>query len=392
MKNSMLTIIKKEFARFFWDKRTVFTTVFLPGIMIYILYSLMGNIMTEQFTTQDDFVAIGYVANMPAEMEGMLKALPVEWKEATEGETAEISGLLTEKEADVLVVFPENFMENMLYYDVAEGTEAPNVEIYYNSAKPESEEVNQMLVETLNNYEDSITNRFDINAGEKTYDMASDKDVTGQMFSMLLPMLLMTFLFSGCISVAPESIAGEKERGTIATLLVTPMKRSSLAVGKIVSLSCISLLSGIASFVGTMLSLPKLMNGAAGLDTSFYTVKDYVLLLGVILSTVLLLVALISVISAFAKSIKEASSICSPLMILTMVVSFVPMMGTDMLQSTGLYFVPVLNIVLCMNAIFSFEANVMNIILTIVSNIVYAVVLTFGLTKIFNSEKVMFAK
>lgn len=392
MKNSMLTIIKKEFARFFWDKRTVFTTVFLPGIMIYILYSLMGNIMTEQFTTQDDFVAIGYVANMPAEMEGMLKALPVEWKEATEGETAEISGLLTKKEADVLVVFPENFMENMLYYDVAEGTEAPNVEIYYNSAKPESEEVNQMLVETLNNYEDSITNRFDINAGEKTYDMASDKDVTGQMFSMLLPMLLMTFLFSGCISVAPESIAGEKERGTIATLLVTPMKRSSLAVGKIVSLSCISLLSGIASFVGTMLSLPKLMNGAAGLDTSFYTVKDYVLLLGVILSTVLLLVALISVISAFAKSIKEASSICSPLMILTMVVSFVPMMGTDMLQSTGLYFVPVLNIVLCMNAIFSFEANVMNIILTIVSNIVYAVVLTFGLTKIFNSEKVMFAK
>lgn len=392
MKNSMLTIIKKEFARFFWDKRTVFTTVFLPGIMIYILYSLMGNIMTEQFTTQDDFVAIGYVENMPAEMEGMLKALPVEWKEATEGEKAEISGLLTEKEADVLVVFPENFMENMLYYDVAEGTEAPNVEIYYNSAKPESEEVNQMLVETLNNYEDSITNRFDINAGEKNYDMASDKDVTGQMFSMLLPMLLMTFLFSGCIAVAPESIAGEKERGTIATLLVTPMKRSSLAVGKIVSLSCISLLSGIASFVGTMLSLPKLMNGAAGLDTSFYTVKDYALLLGVILSTVLLLVALISVISAFAKSIKEASSICSPLMILTMVVSFVPMMGTDMLQSTGLYFVPVLNIVLCMNAIFSFEANVMNIILTIVSNIVYAVVLTFGLTKIFNSEKVMFAK
>lgn len=392
MKNNMLTIIKKEFARFFGDKRTVFTTVFLPGCMIYILYSVMGNIMTEQFTAQDDFVAEGYVQNMPPEMEEMLQTLPMEWKAAEEGETEEICGLLTEKETDIYVVFPENFMENMLNYNVAEGSKAPNVEIYYNSAKPESEEVNQMLVEILNSYEDSITNRFDINAGEKTYDMASDKDITGQMFSMLLPMLLMTFLFSGCISVAPESIAGEKERGTIATLLVTPMKRSSLAVGKIVSLSCISLLSGLSSFVGTMASLPKLMSGAAGLDTSYYTAGDYAMLLGVILSTVLLLVALISVISAFAKSIKEASSICSPLMILTMVVSFVPMMGADMLQSAGLHLVPVLNSVLCMNAIFSFEANIINIILTMVSNIVYAVGLTFGLTKIFNSEKVMFAK
>lgn len=388
----MMTIIKKEMARFFGDKRMVFTTVILPGLMIYILYTLMGDIMVNQFTAEENFVAEGYVVNMPDEMESMLGQLPVEWAEAQAEDVEEIRTRMTAKEVDVLLVFPENFTEVITSYDVTSGTAAPNVEIYYNSADPESSDVNTILHTLFANYEASITNKFDVNAGTGDYDMASDRDMTGQMFAMLLPMLLMTFLFSGCISVAPESIAGEKERGTIATLLVTPMKRSSLAMGKIISLSCISLLSGLSSFIGTMLSLPSLMGSTAGLDTSYYTVGDYAMLLGVIFSTVLLLVALISLISAFAKSIKEASGVCSPLMILTMVVSLVPMMGAEQLKKIGMFFVPILNSVLCMNAIFSFEADITKIILTIVVNIVYAAILTLGLTKVFNSENAMFSK
>ncbi len=392
MKNNTLTIIKKEFARFFGDKRMVFTTILMPGLMVYIMYTLMGNIMASQFTSADNFVASGYVQNMPDELEPMLSELPVEWNDITSGEIDAIQTALTEKEADLLVIFPENFVTEMNAYDVASGMAAPNVEIYHNSAKPESSDVNAMLTALLESYEASLSNRFDINAGQADYDMASDQDMTGQLFAMLLPMLLMTFLFSSCISVAPESIAGEKERGTIATLLVTPMKRSSLALGKIISLSCIAMLSGLSSFIGTMLSLPNLMGSTSGLDTSYYTMKDYVLLLGVILSTVLVLVALISIISAFAKSIKEASSTCSPLTILTIVVSLVPMMGGDTLKNIGMFFLPILNSVLCMNSIFSFQTEITQMIVTIGMNLVYAGAMTFGLTRIFNSEKAMFSK
>ena len=391
MKNNTLTIIKKEFARFFGDKRMVFTTVLMPGLLVYIMYTLMGNIMTSQFTSAENFVASGYVQNMPTELEPMLNQLPVEWQAVDASKIAAIQTDLAEKEADLLVLFPESFMEIINTYEVTSQTPAPNIEIYYNSAKPESAEVNALLIALLESYESALTNRFDINAASADYDLATEQDVTGQMFSMLLPMLLMTFSFSSCISVAPEAIAGEKERGTIATLLVTPMKRSSLALGKIISLSCIALLSGLSSFLGTMLSLPVLM-GAANLDTSFYTMKDYALLLGVILSTVLLLVAFISLISAFAKSIKEASTTCSPLTILTMVVSLVPMMGADILDKTGMFFVPVLNSVLCMNNIFSFNANILNIAIAIGSNIIYAGLLTFLLTRVFNNEKAMFSK
>ena len=81
-----------------------------------------------------------------------------------------------------------------------------------------------------------MANKFDVNHADSkadTFDMADDKDSTAQLFSSMLPFLLLIFLYSGCISVAPESIAGEKERGTIASLLITPVKRSHIALGKI---------------------------------------------------------------------------------------------------------------------------------------------------------------
>ena len=392
MKNNTVTIIKKEFARFFGDKRMILSVILLPGVMIYLLYSLMGVMMAKQLVTSDDYVGTAYVQNMPTEFVSMFDAIPVEWNEVSDAELPGIQDLLTKKEADLLLIFPEDFISAIQSYDISGGEAAPNIAVYYNSAKTESSTIYSLVSNVLTAYETTLTNRFDINAGSVKYDLATEKDATGLLFAMLLPMLLMMFLFSGCLSVAPESIAGEKERGTIATLLVTPMKRSSLALGKIISLSCIALLAGLSSFLGTMLSLPNMMGGAMELDASYYSTTDYALLLGVILSTILVLISLISCISAFAKSIKEAASLCSPLNILTMVVSLVPSMGGDELKKTGMFFLPIFNSVLCMNDIFAFEADITKVLITIGMNVVYACILTFVLTRIFNSEKAMFSK
>ena len=118
-----------------------------------------------------------------------------------------------------------------------------------------------------------MANKFDVNRADSkadTFDMADDKDSTAQLFSSMLPFLLLIFLYSGCISVAPESIAGEKERGTIASLLITPVKRSHIALGKIAALSIIALLSGASSAIGTIASVPNLIHciGACHTDRS----------------------------------------------------------------------------------------------------------------------------
>lgn len=390
MKKDMFTIIKKEFARFFGDKRLVFTTVLMPGLLIYFIYTFMGEGMMKEFATDDSYVAEAYVQNMPEELSPILKEMSAEWTEVSAEEAEGVKEKLSNKEADVLVVFPKEFAADIDAYDVTAGEVAPNVEIYYNSTESESAKMYSMVVSVLDAYEASMANKFDVNAGETSYDMASEKDIAGQLFAMILPMLLMTFLFSGCMSVAPESIAGEKERGTIATLLVTPMKRSALALGKIISLSCIALLSGASSFLGTMLSLPSLTGGEV--DTSVYTMTDYALLLGIILSTVLVLVALISIISAFAKSIKEASTAVSPLMILIMLISLTPMFGGDGTKTISMFLVPLYNSVQCIHGVFAFTYEPMQMVVTMIVNLVTAGVLAWILTRLFNSEKVMFSK
>lgn len=392
MKKDMVTIIKKEFARFFGDKRVVFTTILMPGLLIYLIYTFMGTGMRKEMSTDEGYVANAYVQNLPEEFAPALSELSAEWNPVSEEELEGAKTAIQEKEADILVVFPEDFIARTAAYEVTSGESAPNVEIYYNSTEAESTKLYNVMTEMLNAYEASMANKLDINAGEGVYDLATEKDVTGQIFAMLLPMLLMTFMFTGCAAVAPESIAGEKERGTIATLLVTPMKRSSLALGKIISLSSIAILSGLSSFIGTMLSLPNLMGSAkSGMNASVYVLSDYLLLLGIIFTTVLVMVSLISIISAFARSIKEASTAVSPLMVVVMLISLTPMFGSSE-KNLGVFFIPLYNSVQSIHGIFSFTYQPVQVVITILVNVVASGLFTWVLTRMFNNEKVMFSK
>ena len=395
MKNNLMTIIKKELARFFGDKRMVFTTILMPGLLIYIMYSFMGSGLTSKFEADEDYTYRIYAENMPSTVSSMIKGsdINVEYLDRDGVSEADMKQAVTDKDAELLMVFPENFEADVQAYDsMTATTPAPQVALYYNSANTESTACYQIMASVLDGYESSMANKFDVNSGDTEYDLASKEDSTGQIFSMMLPMLLMIFLFSGCMAIAPESIAGEKERGTIATLLVTPMKRGQLAMGKIISLGIIGLLSGISSFVGTMLSLPKLMGAESeAMDASVYSVTDYVLLLMVILTTVLVLVGALAVISAFAKTVKEAGSMIMPLMVVVMVISITSMLGSGAPKEFYWYLIPFYNSVQSMTGIFDFSYSGINIVACLVSNLIYTGILSTVLAKMFGSEKIMYS-
>ena len=271
----------------------------------------------------------------------------------------------------------------------------PEVQIFYNSSETASNAAFQTMTALLDEFESLLANSFDVNRQKDgvTFDLASDEDSAASVFASMLPMLLLMFLFSGTVAVAPESIAGEKERGTIATLLVTPAKRGQIALGKILALSFIALLSGASSTIGTIISMPKLMGSASdNLSGSVYSVTDYLLLALVILSTVLLLVTAVSLISAFSKSIKEAQTYCSPLIIVAALVGITAMFGGGASTNTVHYIIPLYNSVQSMVQIFSFEAVQTPILLTVLSNILYSLIGAFGLTKMFQSEHIIFSK
>lgn len=373
-------------------------TILLPGVLIYFMYSFMGEAMMSGFTTSEEYVYSVYAESLPQSVNAVIEQgeMPISFVE-TDDDGFDPKAEIEEGNLDLYIVFPKDFDSLVASYDsitgAIEGIAAPEVEMYYDSTVASSSEAYSMMTALLDAYEDSMSNKFNINSGEGVYDLASSEDMTGMIFSMLMPLLLIVFMFSACMAVAPESIAGEKERGTIATLLVTPVKRSSIAIGKILSLSIISLLSGLCSFVGVMLSIPKLMGGEemGMVDANIYTVADYAWILGVILSTILVFVSLISVISAFANSVKEAASFVSPLMIFVVLISLSGMLGIGG-SEIYYYFIPVFNSVQCISGVFSLDYSIPNIIVTIISNITVSALLAFLLTKMFNSEKVMFRK
>lgn len=392
MKSSILTIMKKELARFFGDKRMV-VSILLPGILIYVMYSFMGSAMGSMIGVDEDYVPTIQAVSLPGSVEALTQAagLPVEGVEPGGVESAKSA--VTDQELDLLLVFPENFDESVAAYTTASGAAAPNVEIYYNSASTTSQSAYMSVTALLDSYESQLANKFDVNAGGDGYDLATQEDAAGSYFAMLLPLLMMIFLYSGCSAVAPESIAGEKERGTIATMLITPIRRSDIAVGKILALAVVALLSGASSTVGTILALPQLMGEASeDISADIYGIRDYLLLAAVILSTVLLLVTLISILSAFAKTIKEAQTYAMPLMILVMVLGITGMFGGGASQELTAYLIPLYNSVQCMVGIFSFSTLPAGVAATVAVNGVCTILGVVALARMFNSEKVIFSK
>ena len=385
MKNAFI-IMRKEFARFFKDPRLVLGTLILPGLLIFFVYTLLGSVFYEKepsYTLK--------IVNPSASFAALFEeqdAYTLEEAEASQVEA--IKGEIKEGKTDLLIVFPENFDAILVGGAYAPPGEesSPNVEVWYDSAQMRSATAYNTVAGLLDTLEDMVSSRFDVNLSGGG-DLSTKAETEASYYAMLLPFLVLTFLFSGCLGIAPESIAGEKERGTIATLLVTLIRRSELVIGKICSLSVLSALSAISSFIGTFLAMPKLMGGNIGDMFAAYTAGDYLALFAVMLSAVLLLVCIISILSAYAKSVKEATAFAMPVMIIVMLLGLSSMIfGT--VKNPAAFLIPAYNCVQMMSQIFSRALSPVCLVITLASNAVYIGLLVFALTKMFKSEKCMF--
>ncbi len=395
MKSNTLTIIKKEFARFFGDRQLVFTAVIMPGLLIYLIYSLMGTGINSMISDSENQQMTLQVENMPESMSTMLLAhnVPPMCKVVTGAFSDDDIKKLENKELNTLLIrFPANFDQQVEDYYSLESESIPNIEIYYNSANMASNMVYDRLCDEIMSFERGYQiNESGAEQPTKKYDVATDS-IDSMIWSKILPMLIVMLLFSGVMAIAPSAIAGEKERGTIATLLVTPMRRNELALGKIVSLSCIALLSGTSSFIGIALSLPNMIQteGAElGLD---YTVNDYMALMFIIFATVLIMASAVSLLSALAKDVKNAGTMITPFMLVVMVAGLLPLMQDGATESLASYAIPFYNSIETFTAIFAHKLQWSAVLITVASNVVYTGVAVWGLTKMFNSEKVMFSK
>ena len=399
--NNIKTIFCKEIRRFFTEPRML-AALFLPGILIFLLYTLMGSLIESEFASSSGMptnytykiAATDNYGENPAPLIFDVFGSYVETSEKTNTfeptfikseEVNEYKEKLLNNEYDLLIVFDDDFETSL----ISSSGEKCNISLFYNGAN----EVSTYTYNLFSSLVDSTYTRFTVNIENGIYvnaNVSNEDYALKSIMSFIVPLVTIALLFSAVISICPEAIAGEKERGTLALLLMTPIKRSEIAIGKISALTITSLASGIVSFLGLVISLPSLIGGDISV-ASLFSPATFIMLLLLIITTLIVFTSIGLVISTFSKSIKEAGSYLTPIMTILMIAAIIPF-SVDM-TNIGFAFIPLLNIVSSMNLLIT-ESNFVAILpyisITVVTNIILSALFIFLTAKMFNSERIMF--
>lgn len=386
---SILTIVKKELARVFTNKKLI-AMLFVPGILVYIMYTSLGVMIDKLMDIDPTVIHEVHIVNHSDSLDDYFESFAelevgytIKFEEIQSDSIDEYKQKIVDNDVKVLIVLDE---KAKAWFDTKEGN-GGNVEVFYNGDSIDSMMMHSYLTamfQLIEEQENDTVKFFSVNSQDKAYNLAGNS--SANPFTAMLPMLLLTFLISGVTAIAVESIAGEKERGTLATILMTPISRFKLALGKVLSLAIPATISGLASFLGLVLSLPNL----AGEFELVIVPSMYIALAFVIFITVLVFVVLIALISALAKSVKEAGQLVSPFMIIVMVAALV--VGFVTINSDLFYCIPVLNSILAIRGSLNASFTLVQFILVLVSNLGVIGLGVFGLGKMFGSEKIMFNK
>lgn len=404
----MFSIFKKEVYRIFSDKKMIFSLFILPLVIMVGMFGLMGVLMGNMVSEVEEHVGIVYVQNAPEEVKtiinesGYLDVAEVTYlaADASAEEIADIRAKILAGEADLLITFDTDFMAMAAAYQNA-GDAIPQVTVGYNSSRNYSgaaaSNFDDMVLATLET--GLLQNRFGnldlLTVFNTNSDLIIDEEKAGgQFIAMMLPYMMVIMLFASAMSVCIDAIAGEKERGTMASMLLSPVKRSSIVFGKLFALSLLSVLSSMVYAGSAIFGMPLMTKGMGAEANAFpmnlsLSVPQAIQLVVLMITLVLLFVAVICLLSVFAKTVKEANSYVMPLQMVVMVVGFMIMLSNNDNPERTTYAIPVYGTAVAVQRIVTSEISMMEFGLSAVSNLLCTVVIVFAISKVFKNEKVM---
>ncbi len=398
-------IIEKELKRVFTDKKLIVSLFIMPAILIIGLYYLMGQLQSTMSNDIKEHVSRVYIQNEPEGFKNLLNKYQYNADVTYLDKTSDISDIkksILEGEIDLLVVFEDAFLEKI---NNTNEVIVPEVKTYYNDSEDYSIVARTNFVEgILNLYRQellmerfgdiNLISIFTIDKDPSTSVLVDREKASGKFLGMLLPYFLTMMLFQGAMSLGIDAITGEKERGTMASMLLTPLRRKEIVVGKIISIAILASLSGLVYAVSMVVSMPIMLKGTLGDNADNVSIKftpeQVVMLLVVVLALVYLYVAIVSLAAVLSKTAKEAATYVTPIYIIVLVAGMITMFTGNSEAVDILYGIPVYGSALSMQGIFTGEITMSHFGLTILGTVVSSGVLTFLITKAFNSERIMF--
>ena len=376
------TVAKKDLIASLKDKVILIQIIILPFAIVFG-YGMLMSSMSNVSKSTDPADVRAYYVNAPQSIEAQLKKLGYEKTDT--GKTDEIKSRIKDKKDNLLIVFPENFTPK-----TGVGAALDNVDIWYNSEKQTSLSQFNQVSTILNALQPKA---FTINAAKETYDLGDENAVLRNLLGTIFPIMVLMSVFMICMNLAAQSITGEKERGFMNTMLITPVKRSSIAIGKALSIFTTAIIGGLSAFTGMAVSLPQLAKAVGADETFTFGIGDYFLLFAATLTAVFVLVGILLVISTLAKDIKQATTIAPVFMMLLMVAGMLTMSDgiRDAVEGFGVvnYVIPAWNTMRIMQEIIATRYDAVNVAITCGVNLAATVCLIAIVSRLFNRESII---
>jgi sodium transport system permease protein len=222
--------------------------------------------------------------------------------------------------------------------------------------------------------------------------LSSPSQAAGNSFlSFFLPYILITMSLTGGLSAALDTSAGERERKTLESLLLTPAPRSQVLIGKILAVSAISLAAALAAIGSMLIALSQIRFGQAGgtlpvhLSVAAAAVMVWlaILLAGSFSSLTITL-------GTLARSFRQGQAYATPLYFITIFPASIVLFIPDFNPSLAYYLIPILNAVLVLrDAIVHGAADWLNLAATSLSLALTGVLCFFLALKLFTREALL---
>ena len=349
------TIFIKELIDTLRDRRTLITMILIPVLIFPVVIKLFTGV-SESFTKEaaEKTLKIGVVTqNKNNLFITSLNEIPEAFgkKELVfYSDTSGIKELINTDSLQLGLIIPPNLDENILTGELTK------VEVIFNATnvgyKDRAKAYGEIILSKVKalRLEKLGVSPSNVEPLEIDYtNIASEKEVFGKLAGGILPYLFIAFGFLGCMYPAIDLFTGEKERGTIETLLTTPVARYKILIGKM----GVVVLSGLAAATFALLGLylsfkvfnlvedPRLIKLISSVLTPTFIVSLYALLIPL----TIFFAGIMIPVCVYAKTFKEAQSIITPLnivLVLPAMIGFFPGIELDIVTAC----IPVVNVVL----------------------------------------------
>jgi sodium transport system permease protein len=391
-------VYRKELLDSLRDRRTIISMIVVPLLVMPVLMLGMGTMAARLVIRARQEIPKVMVLggeDSPKTLAALRALKTIEVAPASQDYT----NLISEKRIRAAVEIPAGF-------DAAlQSGERQTVQIYVYEgemkssfgAQPIDQFFRQLRDATLNerlaahNFPERLLRPFEI----RQSNVAPPKKVSGNLIGSVIPYVLILMCLTGAIYPAVDLTAGEKERGTMETLLTSPVGRTHLVMGKclvVLTASLVTTLLSLSSMWGSVALAKRLVfHGVSGglplpltMDlASLAAVFVMMLPVAMFFSATMLAIAL------FSRSSKEAQSYLQPLLIVTIlpaVASLLP--GVEL--NSRLALVPVVNVSLVAKEILSGTYHWSYILLIFGSTSVYAAAALAAAVALFKRESVLF--